>query len=200
MDVVFHRLAHTCNNCYDNTEPTFLAPAVDNAAWVDLIVGEEKHFALHEQVHAEAYNEDEKDMRGDHHDDEHSGHEHAGEEHSEDEHSGHGRHGHDIIVMQPHGMVVSPIFDSFDKQTRKDVGSVTSLFSLEAYLINLLPNGVNGFYVVVKSSCTGAETYFTYRVNGNHVSAVLCQTHNNSWFSYRATNQTASNIAQRHNR
>jgi len=73
----------------------------------------------------------------------------------------------DLQVHQPHGMLLVPILDSFDTTQARHVGTVTALFSLDSFLINLLPDGVNGVYLVVKNTC-GVD--YTYRVDGNHVS------------------------------
>eukprot|EP00977_Amphora_coffeiformis_P020551 scaffold8371_cov199-Amphora_coffeaeformis.AAC.4 len=68
--------------------------------------------------------------------------------------------------FEPHASIASPVFDTFDRETRKQVGDVVALFALESFLINLLPEGVNGVYVVVANSCNQAITYV---INGNKV-------------------------------
>ena len=73
-----------------------------------------------------------------------------------------------IDRFQPHAILIAPVFDSFDHETRNNVGSVITMFSFDAFLINLLPEGVNGMYIVVSGTC---GTEFTYRIDGNFVSS-----------------------------
>lgn len=72
-------------------------------------------------------------------------------------------------TYQAHVTVAAPIFDSFDKATRKHVGDLLGIFAMESFLINLLPEGVRGVYVVVENTC---GKIFTFRLDGNRVSAL----------------------------
>lgn len=67
---------------------------------------------------------------------------------------------------QPHVAVVGPVFDSFDPTSRRHVGDIVGLFTMEGLLLNLLPQGVRGIMVVVESSCGDV---FTFRLDGNQV-------------------------------
>lgn len=70
------------------------------------------------------------------------------------------------VGRQPHVTIAAPVFDSFNKDTRKHVGDVLGLFTLEVSLVNLLPTGVRGILVVAENTC---EQTFTFRLDGNQV-------------------------------
>ena len=73
----------------------------------------------------------------------------------------------DFGRQQPHGALLAPVYDSFDQGKRNITGSLLTSFSLDTFLFHLLPDGVNGMYLVVGSTC-GSE--FSYRIDGNRVS------------------------------
>lgn len=169
------------------TEATLGAPAVENALWVDVCIGEEEHQKQHEAAHKKAFKEDFHDSGGKLHDKEDS-HESGGEVRDEEEVEDHGSHVQSLR-MQPHGLVITPVFDSLDLLDRKPVGSIIALFSLDIFLLNLLPKGANGFYIVVKTSC-GED--FTYRIDGNHVRIPL------GWFSNSCAFVPSFRLTQNH--
>lgn len=72
-------------------------------------------------------------------------------------------------TSQPHSYVVASVFDSFDQESREVVGLVVALFSLDSFLINLLPDGVRGVFVVVKDTC---GQVMTFKLEGNTVREV----------------------------
>ena len=132
---------------------------VEYALWADATIGAEVHQSLHNVAHANAFIEESRQ---------------GGHETEEDNH--HHVHmydtDHDAALnrFQPHGIILTPIYDSFDRETRQDVGSTFAMFSLDSFLVNLLPKGVNGVYIVLKTNC---GQIFTYRVDGSHVRYVL---------------------------
>ena len=71
-----------------------------------------------------------------------------------------------INAVQPHGSLVQPVFRSLE-QDADIVGYLMGIMAFDAYLIDLLPDGVDGIFVVVENTC-GAV--FTYR----YVQCVLC--------------------------
>ena len=79
--------------------------------------------------------------------------------------------------FQPHASIGVPVFDGFDKATRKHVGNILGLFTMETFLINLLPEGVRGVFVVVENTC---DQIFTFRLDGNRVSRVVLGSNHSS--------------------
>ncbi len=74
--------------------------------------------------------------------------------------------------VPPRCVVVHPIFESlFHKDTAEIVGHVYSMFLWEAYLVNLLPEGVSGITAVLTNNCGQS---FTYSLNGTSVSTLTC--------------------------
>lgn len=71
--------------------------------------------------------------------------------------------------FEPHASVASPVFDAFDRATRQHVGDIIGIFTPESFLMNLLPEGVPGVFVVVENTC---DQQLTYELNGNLVSAL----------------------------
>eukprot|EP00977_Amphora_coffeiformis_P005788 scaffold1221_cov207-Amphora_coffeaeformis.AAC.47 len=131
-----------CGNTGGHAEPTLFEPTVENALWVDAVLGVEVHRNAHAELHELV--------------DDGSSHSDANMDH--------------LQIHQPHGMLLVPIVDSFDTSQARHVGTVTALFSLDSFLINLLPQGVNGVFLVVKNTC-GVD--HTYRIDGNDVSGRL---------------------------
>ena len=71
---------------------------------------------------------------------------------------------------QPYLAIATPVFDSFDKSIRSHVGDIAGFFTLETFLVNLLPEGVRGVNIVVSNTC--GQT-FTFVLDGPQVSALL---------------------------
>jgi hypothetical protein len=69
-------------------------------------------------------------------------------------------------AIQPHGTVMYPVFDSLDEENAKIVGIITTMMSYDPFFVNLLPAGVRGIHVVMKTEC-GAT--FTYLLDGEKV-------------------------------
>ena len=75
----------------------------------------------------------------------------------------HHQDGKEVNITQPHCSLVQPVFSSLDADA--DIaGYIMGIMAFDAYLIDLLPDGVRGIHVVVENTC-GAV--FTYRLNGN---------------------------------
>lgn len=70
-------------------------------------------------------------------------------------------------ITQPHGNIIQPVFKNFNVETDDIVGYVMGLVAFDAYLINLLPDGVRGIYVVLETTC---DTKITYELDGHIVS------------------------------
>jgi hypothetical protein len=67
----------------------------------------------------------------------------------------------------PHGTFIQPVFvDALDPSS-KMVGYIIVALAWDAYLTNLLPEGVSGLYCVVKNTCNQS---LTYKLTGNRVS------------------------------
>lgn len=73
--------------------------------------------------------------------------------------------------VPPRGAVVEPVFGSlFHEDTAEIVGHIYSLFPWDAYLVNLLPEGVSGITAILKNSCNQS---FTYTLNGTSVCILI---------------------------
>jgi hypothetical protein len=76
------------------------------------------------------------------------------------------------LMKPPECVVVHPVYESlFNKDTAEIVGHVYSLFPWDAYLKNLLPEGVSGITAVLRNSCGQS---FTYTLDGTSVSISSC--------------------------
>jgi hypothetical protein len=67
-----------------------------------------------------------------------------------------------VNVVQPHGSLVQPVYrtlDHSDPDANGIVGYLMGIMAWDAYLIDLLPQGVNGVYVVVQNTCGHMFTY-----------------------------------------
>lgn len=71
--------------------------------------------------------------------------------------------GKPVNITQPHCSLVQPVFASLEPDAAI-AGYIMGVMAFDAYLIDLLPDGVRGIDVVVENTC-GAV--FTYRLNGN---------------------------------
>jgi hypothetical protein len=69
----------------------------------------------------------------------------------------------------PHSVTAQPVFDSLSKET-KIVGYLFSIVAWDMFLVNLLPEGVNGIIVVIRNTC---NEFCTYVLNGNEVRITL---------------------------
>ena len=63
----------------------------------------------------------------------------------------------------PHSALMTPVYDSFDPDTRSLAGLVHGLLAWDTYLTVLLPPGVNGIITVLTNSC---GQIFTFQING----------------------------------
>ncbi|KAL7571614.1 hypothetical protein ACA910_011154 [Epithemia clementina (nom. ined.)] len=66
--------------------------------------------------------------------------------------------------IQAHGNFYAPVFTSQDTATAEIRGLVAGIFSMDAYLVDTLPNGVRGIRVVIENSCNNS---YTYELDGN---------------------------------
>lgn len=66
----------------------------------------------------------------------------------------------------PHSFLLSPVFDELGNPKAELKGLLQSVVDWDRYLINLLPEGVNGVVCVLKNTCGQS---FTYILNGNKV-------------------------------
>jgi hypothetical protein len=86
---------------------------------------------------------------------------------------------HDICrvgrLSHPHSIAAQPIYSSLSRET-KVVGYLFSVVAWENFLVNLLPDGVNGIFAVLRNSC---DQTVTYELNGNEVRFF--------WKNYRKT-------------
>jgi hypothetical protein len=74
-------------------------------------------------------------------------------------------------VSYPHSIAAQPIYLSLSRET-KVVGYLFAIIAWDNYLVDLLPEGVNGIIVVLRNSC---DQTVTYQLNGNEVSfSILC--------------------------
>ena len=64
----------------------------------------------------------------------------------------------------PHPAAMVPVFEKLNDPTSRLVGTFAVVFPWDRFLINLLPEGVEGITCVLRSSCGKA---FTYLLNGN---------------------------------
>ena len=63
----------------------------------------------------------------------------------------------------PHSALITPVYDSFDPETRNLAGLVHGILPWDTYLTDLLPPGVNGIVAVLANSC---GQRFTFRIDG----------------------------------
>lgn len=66
----------------------------------------------------------------------------------------------------PHTAFAVPVFDSFYRSDRRHVADLVSVFSVEAILVNLLPEGVRGVYLIVENTC---DQKYTFKLDGRRV-------------------------------
>lgn len=69
-------------------------------------------------------------------------------------------------AIQPHGTVMSPVFDSLEEENATIVGLITTVLSYDPYFVNLLGEGVEGIQIVMKTECGES---FTYALEGQKV-------------------------------
>jgi hypothetical protein len=72
-------------------------------------------------------------------------------------------------LVHPHSLTAQPVYDQLSRET-KIVGYLFATFALDSLLVNLLPEGVNGIYIVIRNTCGEFATYVLY---GNEVQIVL---------------------------
>ena len=66
----------------------------------------------------------------------------------------------------PHSILMTPVFKEAQNDESGVVGMVAALLPIDRYLVDLLPEGVDGITCVVKNSCNQS---FTYELDGNRV-------------------------------
>ena len=66
--------------------------------------------------------------------------------------------------MHPHSSVMVPVFEELNDPTSRLVGTFAVVIPWDRYLVNLLPDGVDGITCVLRNSCGKA---FTYQLDGN---------------------------------
>ena len=89
---------------------------------------------------------------------------------------------HENPLTQVHGLFLYPVLTQVDKRIAQIGGFIVGVFGFEAFLVDLLPNGVRGIRVVIQNSCN--DTY-TYELDGNKV-----RTYTNQ-LSFLLTNTTS---------
>ncbi|KAL7563389.1 hypothetical protein ACA910_016490 [Epithemia clementina (nom. ined.)] len=67
--------------------------------------------------------------------------------------------------IQAHTIVYEPVFTELGDDTSKVGGFLTALFGFDFLLVELLPESIRGFYLVVENSCGDS---YTYMLDGNH--------------------------------
>jgi hypothetical protein len=68
-------------------------------------------------------------------------------------------------LSHPHSIAAQPIYDSLSRET-KVVGYLFAVVAWDNFLVDLLPEGVDGVIAVVRNSC---DQIVTYELNGNEV-------------------------------
>ena len=72
--------------------------------------------------------------------------------------------------VQAHANFYVPVFTHQDT-SKAEIGAVLAgIFALDAFLVNILPNGVRGIRVVMQNSCNNS---YTYELEGNTMVRVL---------------------------
>lgn len=64
-----------------------------------------------------------------------------------------------------HVLLIQPVFTALGDDTSEVGGVITALFGLDFLLVELLPEGIRGFYLVVENTCGDS---FTYILDGNN--------------------------------
>jgi hypothetical protein len=76
-------------------------------------------------------------------------------------------------LLHPHSLTAQPVYDQLSRET-KVVGYIFAVFALDSLLVDLLPEGVNGIYIVIRNTC---GEFATYVLNGNEVHMALSKHH-----------------------
>jgi hypothetical protein len=66
----------------------------------------------------------------------------------------------------PHAMFVQPVYAGLNSNGSKMVGFFSSIVAFDAFVTNLLPDGVNGITAVLSNTC---GQHFTYQLHGSEV-------------------------------
>jgi hypothetical protein len=77
-------------------------------------------------------------------------------------------------LSTPHSYLVEPVFARVGDAGSLVVGYVQALVPFDRFLQNVLPQGVNGVYVVLENNCGEVSTYV---LNGNKVREDGCTRH-----------------------
>jgi hypothetical protein len=70
-------------------------------------------------------------------------------------------------LRHPHSIAAQPVYNKLEASTNKIVGYLYSIIAWDFFLVNLLPEGVTGVYVILRNSCNQTVTY---QLDGNEVS------------------------------
>ena len=63
------------------------------------------------------------------------------------------RVGNQSTVDRPHAYMYSPVFETLNDNTSDVGGSLIAVLPFDVFMVDLLPDGVSGFYCVVRNSC-----------------------------------------------
>jgi hypothetical protein len=77
------------------------------------------------------------------------------------------RHKNETVLLDAATPIAYPVFDSFDLQTRKQVGLLSSNIYWRLYFHDILPENTAGVIVVLKNT---DEQVFSYRIDGSEAS------------------------------
>lgn len=70
----------------------------------------------------------------------------------------------------PHSIAAQPIYNKLETSSSKIVGYLFSIIAWDFFLVNLLPQGVDGVFVVFRNSCNQSVSY---QLDGNEVRAAF---------------------------
>jgi hypothetical protein len=68
--------------------------------------------------------------------------------------------------IHPHSIAAQPIYNKLESSSSKIVGYLFSIIAWDFFLVNLLPQGVNGVFIVFRNSCNQSVSY---QLDGNEV-------------------------------
>ena len=79
--------------------------------------------------------------------------------------------------VHPVSILVQPVFDEFDEETRSVVGAVVAVLPWDIYFENLLHDGAEGLVCVMRDTCGDV---FSYRIDGPHATFLGTGDHHDS--------------------
>ena len=71
------------------------------------------------------------------------------------------------LSSHPESILIQPVFDNFDNETRNLGGTVITVIPWDVYFNNTLHEGADGIICVLRNTCGDA---FTYQIDGPHAS------------------------------